>query len=168
MTKPERSERITNLVVNATVMMMGSIMISFGDLMAGFTGAMGEAMINAFGSDDPESKKRTEEMKREIREKMPEGMKKMLGERMVEVTAKMREKRGELEGYFKDPLFDEGLAIVDRYRFNLPPLTEELSMEDMAGYLCLGQSNDKKLDEMMHELGLWMNKVGQKFPTPPS
>ena len=57
--------------------------------------------------------------------------------------------------YISSPDFDEGIEIVEKYRFRRPKLTEKLSDQVLASYVFLLKGSNQELGKMFKELDDW-------------
>lgn len=126
------------------------------EVVAGGAGAV----TGALGSPSPA------EMEKQLKGLPPEAR-----AQLVDVFSDMRE---EVESqwpkdpevfrrYVSSPAFDEGIAIVGRYDFGRPRLTEKLTDEVLASYVFLLKGGDPKLTKMFKELSEWQRTL----PKPP-
>jgi len=51
-------------------------------------------------------------------------------------------KKEKLSTILADPRFDDGITIVERYKFGLSPLTQDLGERSLLGYIALLRAND--------------------------
>jgi hypothetical protein len=77
------------------------------------------------------------------------------------VTAQMKEKKEKITSLIADKRLDEGIAIVERYNFNLPKLSCDLDVRSLLGYMTLLQQNDEQFTKMFQELLEWMKDLPQ-------
>jgi len=170
---PTRDEKAANLMTNYAMLFASMFEEDFADLatkMSEVTVGLGDAIADAMAeglSDGPDTgaraKKRGEKTKPEIGPQVAEQIKRTFSGIREEVSSKMSEHIPEFEAYFANPAFDQGIAIVEKYDFRRPRLTERLGDEDLAFYLVLLKSGDKELGKMLRELGQWQ----EGLPKPP-
>ena len=70
-------------------------------------------------------------------------------------------KKEQLGLILADPRFDEGITIVERNKFGLPALTQDLDERSLLGYIALLQKNDSRFTTMLQELLKWMKNLQQ-------
>jgi hypothetical protein len=166
---PTREEKVVNLMTNYTMLFISMFEDVFAEIAVGMsqiTVAMGGAIADALseGSDSSaETKKQIEKIKPEVAPEVSGKIKEMFSGIRKEVSSQMSEKIPDFKIYFANPVFDQGIAIVEKYDFDLPKLTEKLSDEDLASYLVLFKSGDEQLGKMFQELHQWQESV----PKPP-
>lgn len=153
-----RDEKVENLVVNFSMIMMGIFEGVFAALAAGMATALtktADALTEAF--DDASKGSRPKKPKAapidesEINSKVKDvfaGLRK-------EVAEGFSNKDDSFKKFISDPAFDKGVKIVESHQFKLPKLTEPLTDDDLAGYVTLIQNEDPELAKMMKELGEW-------------
>ena len=161
-----------NLMTNFTILFASMFKDAFADLaakMAEVTVGMGDAIADAMSEGlSGETKgakgiKKKEMVKPEITAQVSQEVKKMFSGLREQVSSRMPENSPEFEAYFANPAFDQGIAIVDKYDFGRPKITEKLGDGDLTSYLVLLKSGDEKLGKMFQELGQWQ----QGLPKPP-
>jgi hypothetical protein len=158
-----RDEKVENLVMNFSMIMMGM----FEGVFAALAGGMADAMtktadvlaeaLDGTGVVSPGTKPSVD-VNAEVNGKMKEvfsGLRK-------EVAEGFSDKNQAFKSFIKDTSFDQGVRIVESHRLKLPRLTEPLSDADLAGYVHFIQSEDPDVSKMMHELGEWQ-KTTPKF-----
>ena len=157
-----RENKIMNLIVNTSVILMGTLMGGLTEAMMNVTGAMAGGMAGAVAGEEA-----GEEVSREFKQKLPEvddKMKEMIADVRKDLYVQMEQKKKEIEPYLADPVFDVGPEKIDKYDFSLPKLTEELDDSTIAQYAYLLVSEDQNFAEMFTEITDWMNTL----PTPPA
>jgi len=162
---PTRDEKLENLIVNHSLIFMGMFEEAFADIAEKMTEAMGKAagaMAGALGA--PESS--VAEVDEKMRKVTPE-MRTQMTHAFSGLREEMAEQWPKTPGAFKDyisgPGFDRGIAIVERYDFGRPKLTEKLTDEVLASYIFLVKSGDAKIAAMFKELSDWQASL----PRPP-
>lgn len=152
-----RDEKVENLVTNFSMIMMGMFEGVFAAMASGLTSMLtktAEALADSMDAGEAPPRRRhptSPEPEAEVDSKIKEvfsGLRK-------EVTEGFSDKGGRFLAFIKDPSFDAGVKIVESHRLKLPPMTEPLSDEDLAGYVSLIQNGDPEVAAMMQELGEW-------------
>lgn len=170
---PTRDEKVVNLMTNFTVLFASMFEDVFTDLvakMAEVTAGMGDAIAGAIseglsgGSQEgAAAKKPKEKAKPQIGPQASEEIKKMFSGIRDQVSSKMHENSPEFKAYLTNPAFDQGIAIVEKYDFGRPRITEKLGDAELTSYLLLLKSGDETLGKMFGELGQWQ----EGLPKPP-
>jgi hypothetical protein len=151
-----RDEKVENLVINFSMIMMGMFEGVFAAMAAGMATALSQtadALTEALDSGNPALSKRpkAEDVDAEVKTKVKEvfsGLRNEVAEGFAGKDKKFKE-------FIKDPAFDAGVRIVESHNLKLPRLTEPLSDSDLAGYVTLIQNGDPEVAKMMQELGEW-------------
>jgi len=170
---PTRDEKVVNLMTNYTMLFASMFEDVFADLvakMAEVTVGMGDAIAGAMSEglsggshEGPAAKMPKEKVKPEIAPQASEEIKKMFAGLRDQVSSKMHEDSPEFRAYLKNPAFDQGIAIVEKYDFGRPRITEKLGDGDLTSYLLLLKSGDETLGKMFGELSQWQ----EGLPKPP-
>lgn len=150
-----------NLVANTSIILMGIMMGSLTKAMVEVTDAMASGVAGALGGKEA-GEKASEQLKQEL-PRVDEKIKVVVSDMRKEFYAELEQKRKEIEPMLSDPVFDSGPKIIEKYKFKLPKLTEELDDATLAQYAQLLVSEDPKFVKMFKELGGWMNTL----PKPP-
>jgi hypothetical protein len=170
---PIREEKAMNLMMNHAIIFTSmfegvftEVAVKMSEVMVGMGDMIADAMspgTSEVSEGTAVAKRRVEKVKPETGPQVSGGIKQAFSGIRKEMSAKMAENDAEFGAYFADPDFDRGIAIVERYDFGLPKLTEKLSDEDLASYVVLLKSGDARLGEMFQELGHWQ----ESMPKPP-
>ena len=156
-----RERRIMNTVANVSVILMGTLMGGFSELMVDATGEMASGMAEAFGGEEA-----GDEVRERIKTEKPEvygKIKELMSDVRKGIYEQIEQKRLEIEPFLADPVFDLGPKKVDEYDFGLPKLFEELDDIILARYVLLMESGDAKFGELFQALSQWMNSL-PSFP----
>jgi len=158
-----RDEKVENLVMNFSMIMMGmfegvftALATGIADALATTADVLAEALDGSGGA--PKRPKASADVNSEVSGKLKEvssGLRK-------EVAEGFSNKNQAFKTFIKDPSFDQGVRIVEGHQLRLPRLTEPLTDADLAGYVHLIQSEDPDVSKMMQELGEWQ-KTTPKF-----
>ncbi len=149
-----RDEKVENLVLNFSVIMMGMFEGVFATLASGMVTALaktGDAMAGALDGGGSRPKPRKKADVDEVNSKVGEafsGLRK-------DVAESLQAKDGSLKALIKDPSFDTGIRIVESHPLGLPSLTQPLSNEELARYVDLIQKEDPEIVKLIQELGEW-------------
>ena len=152
-----REKRIMNAVANTSIILMGTLMGGFSELMVNATGTMASGMAEAFGGEEA-----GEEVREKVKQEKPgvvEKIRGMMSEMRAGIYEQIEQKRKEIEPFLSDPVFDLGPRKIDEYEFGLPKLTEELDDGALAQYVLLLESEDAKFGELFKALSEWMNSL---------
>jgi hypothetical protein len=160
-----RDEKVKNLIVNYSMIMMGifggvfeTLATKMSEAMVAGTTAMAQALAGTTGAptaEESENKISEEELRKKVGSQVSEGVKQMFSKMRSEVADKLSANEDSLNESIADPSFDEGIRIVEGYDFELPKLTEALSDNDLASYLTLLSKEDPELGKMFRELSEW-------------
>ncbi len=153
--KTFREKRIMNAVVNTSIILMGTLMGGFTEIIMNTSGAVASGMVEALGGE-----KEGEEARQKVKQKLPEindKMRAMMSDMRKDIYLQIEQKRKEIEPFLSNPVFDEGPKKIDEYNFGLPKLTEELDDEALAQYTYLLVSEDDTFAELFNALSEWIN-----------
>jgi hypothetical protein len=158
-----RNEKLENLIMNQTLIYMSLFEEAFTALAEKMNEAMTEGaavVADALGGKAKAPAKRKGGA-------LPPAVKAEIGylfsDMRQEMASQTPQDRGAFDRYVSRPEFDEGIAIVERYDFQRPKLTEKLTDEILASYVFLLQSGDGELRSMFKELNEWQRGL----PKPP-
>ena len=162
-----REAQLENIMLNQSVIFISTFMQGFGEAFQKLASAMAVGVAGAVGSfQSPEAAKK---MGDDVAAKMqkidiPEELKKEIMKSKTEIKAQMNARRAELSKALSDPVFDEGIKIVNSYDFKgLPRINEELSDEQTAAYMVLFRNLDPQFTKMFKELTAWQEKAQAKM-----
>ncbi len=157
----DREEKIMNLIVNTSIILMSTLMGGLTEAMMNMTGAMASGMAEAVSGEEA-----GEKVRQEFKTKLPQvndKMKAMISDVRRDMYVQMEQKKSEIKPYLSDPVFDVGPNKVDEYDFGLPKLTEELDDGTIAQYAYLMVNEDHAFGELFGAISDWMNTL----PMPP-
>jgi hypothetical protein len=155
--KNNREKRILNTVANMSIILMGTLMGGFSELMVDSTGAMASRMVETFGG-----KEAGEEVREKVKAEKPEVIEKikdMMSEMRAGIYEQIKQKKKEIEPFLSDPVFDLGPRKIDEFEFGIPKLSEELDDVALARYVLLLESEDAMFGELFKALSEWMNSL---------
>jgi hypothetical protein len=155
-----RETKILNVICNTTILLM-SIMTEA--LTSAFT-ELSKEMITTIttGLDaSADTVKKIHDETDNIQNEFPKQMREQLLGMKVEITAQLSEKKEKFASILADGRFDEGIAIVERYNFNLPNLSCDLDERSLLMYFALLQENNEQFTKMFQELVEWMKNLPQ-------
>jgi uncharacterized membrane protein len=155
--KTIREKRIMNAVVNTSIILMGTLMGGFTELVMNASGAMASGMAEALGGEEA-----GREVRQGVKQKLPEvndKMKAMMSDMRKDIYLQIEQKRKEIEPFLSDAVFDVGPKKIDEYNFGLPKLTEELDDDALAQYTYLLVSEDATFAELFIALSEWINTL---------
>ena len=156
--KLSRDEKVENLVLNLSMIMMGIFEGVFASLATGMATAMNqtaEAITTAFEGDgkDLGGKKPSTNLISES--EMNGKFKEIFSGLRKEVAEGFSDKDQSFKEFLNNPAFDDGVKIVERHSLKIPALTEKLGDSDLASYMSLIQNGDPEVESLMKELGEW-------------
>jgi hypothetical protein len=152
-----REEKITNTIVNTSILLMSTLMGGLSELMVNVTGEMAAGMTEAF-----QGEKAGEETRKEVKQKLPEvndKMSAMISDMRKDIYSQMEVKNKEIAPYMADPVFDLGPQTLDSYDFGMPKLSAKLDEDTLARYSCLLASEDATFAELFGKLMDWLNSL---------
>jgi hypothetical protein len=155
-----RETKIMNVICNTTILLMSIMTEAFSSI---FT-KLSKDMITAIttGLDAPvDTINEIHGETTNIQYALPKQIREQLLAMKVDVTAQMKEKKEKFTSLIGDKRFDEGIAIVERYNFNLPKLSCDLDERSLLGYMALLQHNNEQFTKMFQELLDWMKDLPQ-------
>ena len=152
-----RENKIMNVVVNTSIILMSTLMDGFAEIVLEAAGAMASGIAEITGGE-----KAKEDAEEEVKQKLPQvsdKMRSMISEMRKDLYNQMEQKRKEIKPFLSDPIFDEGPITVEKYDFGIPKLTQELEDSTIAQYTYLLLSEDATFGKLFNELGDWLNKL---------
>jgi len=155
-----RERKILNVICNTTILLMSIMTEAFTSIFSKLSKDM--ITVITTGLDAPaDTIKEVHEETNNIQNELPKQIKEQLLAMKVDVTAQMKEKKEKFTSLIGDKRFDEGIAIVERYNFNLPKLSCDLDERSLLGYMALLQQNNEQFTKMFQELLDWMKNLPQ-------
>ncbi len=152
----EKIEKALNVSFNAILLSVGGFQIAFSEAFGQVVNKLGETISKSLGTKPSADLSKTikGQTSKEI-VKMIQGMKSEIKSQkdFSEVMKKLITKKD----------CDQLISIAEKYKFGLPPLTEELGDEDILGYLYLASKQDKKYMKMIEELMIFNDKFQKNF-----
>jgi hypothetical protein len=155
-----RETKILNILCNTSILLMSLMTEAFTDAFTNLSKEMITTMTTGLGAP-PNTKN---EIQREINQlniELPKQLREQLLTMKTEITTQLHEKKETLASVIVDKKFDEGIAIVERYTFNLPKLSGDLNEHALFGYIALLKENNKQVTTMFQELVEWMKHLPQ-------
>jgi len=156
-----RENKIMNVVVNTSIILMSTLMDGFAEIVLEAAGAMASGIAEIAGGEQAK-----EDAEKEVKQKLPQvsdKMRSMISEMRKDLYGQMEQKRKEIKPFLSDPIFDVGPKAVEKYDFGIPNLTQELEDSTIAQYTYLLLSEDATFGQLFTELGEWLNNL-PKFP----
>lgn len=140
---------------------MGALTKTVVSATGAMASSMASGMSQAIGATEKEGNKIEKKMDEDIQKALPE-----VDEKIIEMISDMRKdfnqkfenQKSQIEPLLKDPIFENGPKIVDKYEFDLPKLTEELDDKTIAKYMILF-IKDENFGKMFKEIMTWMNTL---------
>jgi hypothetical protein len=155
-----RETKILNVICNTSLLLMSAVTEAFSEV---FT-TLSKEMITAISTSIDDSEDTTTEIHKktdDIQKELPRQIREQMLAMKTDITTQIQEKKEKLGPLLADQRFDEGLTIVERYKFGLPALTQDLDECSLFGYIALMQANDPRFTAMFQELLEWMKKLPQ-------
>jgi hypothetical protein len=155
-----RETKILNVISNTSILLMSILTETFTDVFTKLSKEMITAITTGIGTPANTIKEIYGEAEK-IQNEFPKQIREQLLAMKTDITTQMREKKDALASIIADRRFDEGIAIVERYNFNLPKLSCDLDERSLLGYLALLQDNNGQCTKMFEELLKWMKNLPQ-------
>jgi hypothetical protein len=155
-----RETKILNVICNTSLLLMSIMTEAFTDVFTKLSKEMITAITTEMGTPLSTIKEIHGETEK-IQHEFPKQMREQLLAMKTDIAAQLREKKEKLASIITDGKFDEGIAIVERYNFNLPKFTCDLDERSILGYLALLQENNEQFTKMFQELLEWMKDLPQ-------
>jgi len=162
---PTRDEKLENLIMNHSMIFMGMFEEAFTTLAEKMTAAMAigaGAIADALAGSSSAAG-----VGKNVRKEIAPEVRNQIGHVFAGIREEMAEQWPKSASVFKQyistPAFDKGIAIVEKYDFGRPKLTEKLSDEVLASYVFLVQSGNAEIGKMFKELSEWQSGL----PKPP-
>jgi len=155
-----REKKILNVICNTSLLLMSSFTEAFSEMFTKLSKEMITAMSTSFGNLKDATKdihKETYSLQKELHQQMREQLLAM----KTDIAVQLQEKKEKLNPLLADSRFDDGITIVERYKFGFPPRTQELDEGSLLGYIDLLQVNDPRFTTMLQELLGWMKNLPQ-------
>ena len=151
-----RETKILNVLCNTSILLMTIMTEAFSEMFTNISKEMMTAVATGFGAPEDATNKIDA-----LHQQLPDHLRKELMTMKNDLTKHLIEKRKELSPILANPIFDHGVAIVERTPLSLPLLTQDLDEHSLLGYLTLLQANDPQVTTMLKELLEWMNTLPQ-------
>jgi hypothetical protein len=155
-----RETKILNVISNTSLLLMSAVTEAFSEVFTTLSKEMITAISTSFDTSEDTTKeihKKTDNLQKELPRQIREQMLAM----KTDITAQIQEKKEKLDPLLVDQRFDGGITIVERYKFDLPALTQDLDERSLFGYIALMQANDPRFTTMFQELLEWMKNLPQ-------
>jgi hypothetical protein len=157
---PAWETKIMNVICNTSILLMSAVTEAFSEMFTTLSKEMITAITTSLGNSEDATKdihKKTTRLQKEF----PQQIREQLLTMKTDITAQLQEKKEQLDLILADPRFDEGITIVERNKFDLPALTQDLDEHSLLGYIALLQENDSRFTTMFQELLEWMKTLPQ-------
>lgn len=155
-----RETKILNVICNTTILLMSTMTEALTSVFTTLSKEMITAITTGLGAPADTTKEIHGETDK-IQNELPKQMREQLLAMKVDITAQLKEKKEKFSSIIADKKFDEGIAIVERYNFNLPKLSCDLNERSLFGYFALLQENNEQFTKMFQELLEWMKALPQ-------
>ncbi|MFH1013508.1 MAG: hypothetical protein V1769_03245 [Thermoplasmatota archaeon] len=153
-----RETKIMNVICNTSLLLMSAFTEAFSEMFTKLSKEMIAAITTSFGKSEDVTKdirKETDNLQKEL----PQQIREQLLAMKTDITTQLQEKKEKLGSILADPRFDDGITIVERYKFGLSALTQDLDERNLLGYIALLQENDTQFTTMFQELLEWMKNL---------
>ena len=155
-----RETKILNVICNFSLLLMSAVTEAFSEKFTTLSKEMITALTTRFDNLEDAAKdihKKTDRLQKEI----PQQIREQLLAMKTDITVQLQEKKEKLGTILADPRFDDGITIVEHYKFSLSTLTQDLDERSLLGYIALLQANDPRFTTMLQELLEWMKNLPQ-------
>ena len=153
-----RETKILNVICNTSILLMSVVTEAFTEVFTKLSKEMITAITTGLGTPEDTIKEihgETDNLQKEL----PKQIREQLLAMKTDITTQMKEKKEKLASILADKRFDEGITIVERYKFNLPKLSCDLDERSLLGYIALLQENNEQFTKMFQELLEWMKNL---------
>jgi len=153
-----RETKILNVICNASLLLMSTVTEAFSEMFTKLSKEMITAITTSLGNSE-DATKDTHKKTARLQKELPKQIREQLLAMKKDITIQLQEKKEKLVPMLTDPIFDDGITIVERYKFGLPVLTQDLDECSLLGYIALLQANDLGFTTMFQELLEWMKNL---------
>lgn len=155
--KKANSDEILNVISNTSIVLMGTMMGGLTQAMGSIMKDMTSGIAGAMGGE-----KAADKVKTDFDKMNPETKSKVIGmvvDMRKQMYEQLDEKKASIIELMTDAVFNKGPAIVEKYSFGLPKLTQRLDDDTIAHYMILLESGEPNFKKMFKELMDWMNTL---------
>jgi uncharacterized protein YdcH (DUF465 family) len=156
----ERETKILNVICNTSFLLVSIMTEAFNDIFTKMSKEMITTITTGLGAPN-DTIKEINGGADNIQKELPKQMREQLLAMKIDIITQLEEKKDELATIIADKRFDEGIAIVERYKFSLPKLNCDLDERSLFGYITLLKENDEQFNKMFQELLEWMKNLPQ-------
>jgi hypothetical protein len=153
-----RETKILNVICNTSLLLMSAVTEAFSEMFTKLSKEMITAITTSLDNSEDATKdihKKTGSVQKELPQQIRDQMLAM----KTDITTQLQEKKETFGTLLTDPRFDDGITIVEHYKFDLPALTQDLDERSLLGYIALLQANDPRFTAMFQELLEWMKNL---------
>lgn len=155
-----REVQIFNILCNISILLMSLMTEAFTDAFTNLSKEMITAMTTGLGAP-LNTRNKIQRETNQLHTELPKQFREQLLTMKTEITTQLHEKKETLAPLIIDKKFDEGIAIVERYTFNLPKFSSDLDECALFGYIALLKENNEQFTAMFQELVEWMKHLPQ-------
>jgi hypothetical protein len=152
----DRETKILNVLCNTSILLITLMTEAFSEMFTNISKEMMTSVATGLGAPEEATKNIDA-----LHQQLPDHLRKELITMKKDLTRQLMEKRAELSPILANPIFDQGVTIVERTSLPLPLLTQDLDEHSLLGYLALLQTDDPQATTMLKELLEWMNTLPQ-------
>jgi hypothetical protein len=156
----DRETKILNVICNTTILLTSVMTEAITGIFTKLSTEMVTALATGLGAPEDTAKEaqgKTEDFQKEL----PKEMRAQVLAMKKDITMQLNEKKEKIVPLLADRRFDEGIAIVERYEFSLPKLTNNLDDRSLLGYIALLSQNNEQFTKMFQEILEWMKNLPQ-------
>ena len=155
-----RETKILNVICNTTILLMSLMTEALTSVFTKLSKEMITTITTGLGAP-ADATKEIHDGTDNIQNELPKQMREQLLAMKIDITSQLKEKKEKFVSIISDKRFDEGIAIVERYKFNLPNLSCDLDERSLLGYFALLQEDNEQFTKMFQELLEWMKDLPQ-------
>jgi hypothetical protein len=130
---------------------MSAVTEAFSELFTKLSKEMITALTTCLDNSEDATKdihKKTGSLQKEL----PQQIREQLLAIKTDITVQFQGKKEKIGTILADPRFDDGITIVERYKFDLSAPTQDLDERSLLGYIALLQANNLQFITMFQEL----------------
>jgi hypothetical protein len=156
----DRETKILNIICNTTILLLSMMTEAITSVFTTMSNEMVTALATGLGAPE-DTTKEIQKKTHDAQQGLPEQMRAQVLSIKADIAVQLKEKKEQIVPLLADSRFDKGIAIVERYEYNLPRLTGDLDERSLLAYLALLQQNNEQFTKMFQELVEWMKNVPQ-------
>lgn len=157
LTRDEKCINMTkNMAIITSTVMTISMTAAIADVVKKFGQALGGAIVSGV---NPNELKKWNEAYAENTKKIPQDILAEVKNTKKQFDEQQRSDPEGLRRFVSNPVFDEGVKIVEKYDLPLPKITEPIDETALSFYVSLVLADDKQVGPMFKELMELSNRI---------